>query len=160
MRRHTKSAAGNGYRVPGVVAAMRLISIAALGMVACLAIGGCDQGGSTGGANSAPPTSGGPSLSNPPSPPEPQTPSPPVAKSPPPRTPGPSQSAEVRSLTGTVTAGVEANCVLLDNFLLVGGPRDVLRPGARVTVTGRVQPGLMTTCQQGTPFVVETGKPA
>jgi hypothetical protein len=64
------------------------------------------------------------------------------------------------TLSGTITAGVEPNCVLLDNYLLVGGPRDVLRAGARVTVTGRVQPDLMTTCQQGTPFRVESAKPA
>jgi hypothetical protein len=63
-------------------------------------------------------------------------------------------------LTGTVTAGVEANCLLLDGYLLVGGPRDQLRVGTRVTVTGRVQADLMTTCQQGTPFVVETAQPA
>jgi hypothetical protein len=49
---------------------------------------------------------------------------------------------------------------LLDGNLLVGGPRDVLKPGARVTVTGHSQPDLMTTCQQGTPFVVDTAKPA
>ena len=45
--------------------------------------------------------------------------------------------------------------MLLDGYLLLGGPRDVLTAGARVTVTGRVETGMMTTCQQGTPFVVE-----
>ncbi|MGC9668123.1 hypothetical protein ACNTMW_16400 [Planosporangium sp. 12N6] len=64
------------------------------------------------------------------------------------------------TLTGTVTAGVEPNCLLLSGYLLVGGPREQLRDGARVTVTGRVQAGLMTTCQQGTPFVVESVQPA
>jgi hypothetical protein len=64
------------------------------------------------------------------------------------------------TLTGTVQAGVEADCLLLQGYLLVGGPRDLLRGGDRVTVTGRVQPDLMTTCQQGTPFVVETAEPA
>ncbi|MEV4757660.1 hypothetical protein AB0J86_21460 [Micromonospora sp. NPDC049559] len=138
-----------------------MISIAALVAVAGLALSGCGQDGRTGGGSTPPPTaSGGPSLSNPPSPPNPLSPSPPVAKSPPPRTPGSPQPTDLRTLTGTVTAGVEANCVLLDNFLLVGGPRDVLRPGARVSVTGRVQSDLMTTCQQGTPFVVQSAKPA
>jgi hypothetical protein len=64
------------------------------------------------------------------------------------------------TLSGTITAGVEPNCVLLDNYLLVGGPRELLKAGARVTVTGRVQADLMTTCQQGTPFMVESAKPA
>lgn len=68
-------------------------------------------------------------------------------------------SAET-TLTGTVTTGVEAGCVLLDDYLLVGGPRDVLTPGARVTVTGHVQRDLLTTCQQGIPFVVATAKRA
>jgi hypothetical protein len=68
--------------------------------------------------------------------------------------------AAPRTLTGTVRAGVEPNCLLLDGYLLVGGPRDQLSSGTRVTVTGRVQADLMTTCQQGTPFLVESAKPA
>lgn len=64
------------------------------------------------------------------------------------------------TITGTVAAGVEANCVLLNGYLLLGGPRDLLRDGAKVTVTGRPQPGLMTTCQQGTPFAVDSAQPA
>ncbi|MEQ4301198.1 hypothetical protein ABNF97_07380 [Plantactinospora sp. B6F1] len=60
------------------------------------------------------------------------------------------------TLRGTVRAGVELNCVLLDDYLLVGGPRDVLTPGARVTVVGEVRANLMTTCQQGTPFQVHS----
>ncbi|WP_434742894.1 hypothetical protein [Micromonospora sp. SH-82] len=64
------------------------------------------------------------------------------------------------TLTGRVGAGVEPGCLLLDGYLLVGGDTSVLRPGARVTVTGKVEEGLMTTCQQGTPFVVSTARPA
>jgi hypothetical protein len=141
---------------------MRMIRIAAaaLGVVACLALAACGEGGTTDGASPAPTVSGGPSMTNPPSPPEPLRPSPPLAKSSPPRTPASPQPPQVRTLTGTVGAGVEPNCVLLDGFLLVGGPRDLLRPGARVTVTGRVRSDLMTTCQQGTPFAVESAKPA
>ncbi|MCW3838748.1 hypothetical protein ONA70_01370 [Micromonospora yasonensis] len=64
------------------------------------------------------------------------------------------------TITGTVENGVEPNCFLLDGNLLVGAPRGALKVGARVTVTGRSQPDLMTTCQQGTPFVVESVRPA
>ena len=71
-----------------------------------------------------------------------------------PPSPGP------QTLTGVVTAGVEPGCVLLDIYLLVGGPRDLFTSGARVTVTGRVEPGLMSTCQQGTPFLVDSAKRA
>jgi hypothetical protein len=73
---------------------------------------------------------------------------------------GPSKPAGgAATLTGTVTAGVEPNCFLLDGNLLVGAPRGALRAGARVTVTGHPQPNLMTTCQQGTPFMVESVRP-
>jgi hypothetical protein len=80
--------------------------------------------------------------------------------------PTPSKSGPTKSpgasdtLTGTVQAGVEPNCFLLDGNLLVGAPSGALKAGARVTVTGHSQPGLMTTCQQGTPFVVESVRPA
>ncbi|GAB3143553.1 hypothetical protein GCM10027290_20040 [Micromonospora sonneratiae] len=91
---------------------------------------------------------------------DPGNPSPPPAKSPAPRPPGTTPSTGAVTVSGTITAGVEAGCLLLDRYLLVGGPGEVLRAGARVTVTGRVQPDLMTTCQQGTPFVVESAKAA
>jgi hypothetical protein len=64
------------------------------------------------------------------------------------------------TLTGTVTAGVEANCLLLDGYLLIGGDPAVVRAGARVIVHGRVDRDLMTTCQQGTPFVVDSATTA
>jgi hypothetical protein len=64
------------------------------------------------------------------------------------------------TLTGTVTSGVEPGCFLLDGYLLVGGPQEVIRAGARVTVTGEVKQDMMTTCQQGTPFQVATARPA
>lgn len=77
-----------------------------------------------------------------------------------PTTPGGGKSTGPIVLTGTIRAGVEPGCLLLDDYLLVGGPKDVLRSGARVTVTGRVEPDLLTTCMQGTPFIVEQAQPA
>jgi hypothetical protein len=41
-------------------------------------------------------------------------------------------------------------------YLLVGGDRSLIVEGAHLTVTGRVDPSLMTTCQQGTPLIVDT----
>jgi hypothetical protein len=68
------------------------------------------------------------------------------------------------TVTGTVSAGVEGNCLLLEAqggpYLLVGGDRDELRPGALVTVTGRVDRDLLSICQQGVPLVVTSIKPA
>jgi hypothetical protein len=57
-------------------------------------------------------------------------------------------------VSGTVTAGVEYGCLMLDDYQLVGGPRELFPPGTRVRVTGRPEPRMMTTAQQGTPFVV------
>jgi hypothetical protein len=63
------------------------------------------------------------------------------------------------TVTGTVTEGVEPGCLLLKatdggQYLLVGGDRAELRPGRRLAVTGRVDRGLLSTCQQGEPLVV------
>lgn len=80
----------------------------------------------------------------------------PTWKGGPSKPPGPGAT----TLTGTIRAGVEPNCLLIDDHLLIGGPRDVLTPGARVEVTGRSEPGMVTTCQQGTPFVVESARRA
>ena len=68
------------------------------------------------------------------------------------------------TVTGTVSAGVEGNCLLLQAqggpYLLVGGDHDELRPGALVTVTGRVDRSLLSICQQGVPLVVTSIEPS
>jgi hypothetical protein len=78
---------------------------------------------------------------------------------------GPAPPTGEVTLTGTVMAGVEPNCLLLDaenggRYLLVGGERAELRPGRRVAVTGRVDRDLLSTCQQGEPLVVASIEPA
>jgi len=70
----------------------------------------------------------------------------------------PTRSGPV-TVVGTVAEGVEPGCLLLQaegggSFLLVGGERAELRPGRRVAVSGRVDRGLLSTCQQGEPLVV------
>lgn len=93
------------------------------------------------------------------------------------------RSAEV-TISGQVVEGVEAGCLLLDTgdglFLLViprdavipgdavssgdaassGGVGSAVRAGARLVVRGRVEPGLVSYCQQGTPFLVSEVRPA
>jgi hypothetical protein len=64
---------------------------------------------------------------------------------------------DVTTLTGTVTAGVEPGCMLLDGHLLVFGDaaqKGSVKAGDQITVTGTPAEGMMTTCQQGTPFKV------
>jgi hypothetical protein len=81
-----------------------------------------------------------------------------------PATTAPTQPPGEVTVTGVVAEGVEAGCLLLDGggrrYLLVGGDRGKLRTGARVTVTGRVDRGLLSTCQQGEPLVVSAVEPA
>jgi hypothetical protein len=61
-------------------------------------------------------------------------------------------------LTGTVSPGVEGGCHLLTSggttYQLVGGGGEVV-DGRQVKVLGAVRRDLMTTCQEGVPFVVE-----
>lgn len=68
-----------------------------------------------------------------------------------------SAAGGTRTISGTVTAGVEPNCLLVDDHLLIFEDEKLkaaAQEGATVTVTGRTEPGMMTTCMQGTPFVV------
>jgi hypothetical protein len=110
-----------------------------------LALAGCANGSS---GDSA----GAPAAASP-------APSAPASSAPPPAgesaTTGP--AGGTKTLTGTITAGVEPNCLLLeDHLLIINDPelRKSATAGATVTVTGRVEQGMMTTCQQGTPLVV------
>jgi hypothetical protein len=61
-------------------------------------------------------------------------------------------------LAGTVSPGAEGGCHLLTSggttYLLVGGGRAIV-DGERVQVVGAVRRDLVTTCQEGVPFVVE-----
>ncbi|MGH3664223.1 MAG: hypothetical protein ACRDT8_05235 [Micromonosporaceae bacterium] len=61
-------------------------------------------------------------------------------------------------LEGTVEAGVEAGCMLLQaggkTYNLVGGDKAMIKDGADVVVHGSEEPDMITTCQQGIPFRV------
>ncbi|MFX0594664.1 endonuclease/exonuclease/phosphatase family protein [Melissospora conviva] len=63
-------------------------------------------------------------------------------------------------VTGTVTRSASGGCLLLNGYWLLDGPSDVIHEGARVTVTGRVESGDHSGCQQGTALRVETAEPA
>ena len=66
-----------------------------------------------------------------------------------------------QTITGTVTAGVEPGCLLIadssgSHLLIFDDPalRDAAAVGAKVKVNGKSEPNMMSTCQQGVPFVV------
>ena len=66
-----------------------------------------------------------------------------------------------QTITGTVTAGVEPNCLVLTagdaSYQLVfddPAMRSDAPAGKKVTLVGRAEPGMMSTCQQGVPFIV------
>ncbi|MET8230085.1 hypothetical protein ABZS77_05325 [Micromonospora sp. NPDC005298] len=146
---------------------MRIPRLAVPALVLCAALAACGETNDPTAPGPSAPATGQPSAEPSPSTAVPATSDPAVTTTPsaPVRRPkpgGPTLPPPVgaTTLTGTITAGVEPNCVLLDGYLLLGGPRDLLVSGAKVTVTGRVEAGVMTTCQQGTPFQVETALPA
>ena len=76
--------------------------------------------------------------------------------------PGPSGEM---TLTGTVESGVESGCLVIESEGTVYGifgnyDESVVHAGARVTLSGHTDSGIMSVCQQGTPFVVEQARPA
>ena len=69
------------------------------------------------------------------------------------------------TITGTVESGVESGCLVLEHDGTVYGifgnfDSSVVYAGAKVTLHGKVDTGMMSTCQQGTPFVVEDAETA
>jgi hypothetical protein len=128
---------------------MRRVRVAAVSAAACLLLAACGQADEPRTPINRTPVSPPPSVVELPTDPGPTK----LVPTEPAPTGAP---AAPMTLSGTVEAGVEANCLLLRGYLLLGGDRTALRAGATVTVTGRVQRDLLTTCQQGTPFTVET----
>ncbi|XVU26932.1 hypothetical protein ACQPZJ_07775 [Actinoplanes sp. CA-054009] len=70
-------------------------------------------------------------------------------------------AAGAKTITGTVTAGVEPNCLLLSDssgsYLLIfddAAMRADATVGRKVTASGQTKEGMMSTCQQGIPFLV------
>ncbi|WP_130407338.1 hypothetical protein [Micromonospora violae] len=142
---------------------MRTLRLVVPALAVCVALSACGGQGVGDGTPTPTPTGAQPVTSQPtPDPtglPESVTPTPPPGvKTAKPGGPSTPPGVGATTLSGTVQGGVEPGCVLLDGYLLLNGPRDVLTPGARVEVTGRVERGMMTTCQQGTPFVVESAR--
>ena len=117
-----------------------------LPLLVALALAGCANGGTGESAGAPAPAPSSAAPTSPAAPAEESAPTKPPA-------------GGTKTLTGTSPAGVEPNCLLLDDHLLIiNDPeqRSAAKPGASVTVTGRAEQGMMTTCQQGTPFVVTT----
>ena len=69
------------------------------------------------------------------------------------------------TISGTVEAGVESGCLVLTHDGTVYGifgdyDEAVVYAGAEVTLHGRLDPGMLSYCQQGTAFVVEDAQTA
>lgn len=74
-------------------------------------------------------------------------------------------AAGAETISGTVMAGVEPNCLLVQDakgsHLLVFDDKALRAEtpvGAKVTLTGTSKPNMMSTCQQGIPFIVTSVK--
>lgn len=116
-----------------------------LSLLVVLALAGCANGtsGDSAGAPAAPPSSAPAATAEAPTESAPS--------------PGVPTAGGIETISGTISPGVEPDCLLLDGRLLIVGDsklKAAVKPGATVTVTGRAAEGMMTTCQQGTPFVV------
>ncbi len=130
----------------------RLLSLTAL--LAGVLLAGCGgaggTGSDTGGAQPQYSASEGSTVSDSPVPNEPTDKS--------------GKPAPTITITGTPTEGVENGCIVMESggtlYLLLGGERSTLMSGRPVAVRGTPTPGLMTTCQQGTPFQVTEVTPA
>ncbi len=97
----------------------------------------------------------------PPAPPPSQSADDPLTDPPVTGTPSnPGKPDQVVTVTGVLSDGVEAGCLILatgsQTFQLLGVRPADATIGSRVVVTGSVRPDLMTTCQQGTALQVIT----
>jgi hypothetical protein len=112
--------------------------------------------GSGGPTNVTSSVGGGPS----PAPTETSHSSPPIMKPPAPST---DPSDGLTTLRGTITQGAEPSCTLITDakveYLLLAADSVSMPPvGTSAVVTGHVEHGIMTHCQQGIPFAVTTIK--
>ena len=80
--------------------------------------------------------------------------------SPRPVSPKPSgpDTPQVVNVTGTVTAGVEPGCLLIDDYLLINAPTSLVYAGVKVRLTLELRPDLVSTCQQGTPAMITSAQ--
>ncbi|MEV4537300.1 hypothetical protein AB0J82_26320 [Asanoa sp. NPDC049518] len=134
--------------------------------VMVVALAGCSATSREGDPIPAPSTSttaSGPTPSTVPAvPPAPTTTAQPPGRDPSPRPASPRPSGaktpKVVNVTGTVTAGVEPGCLLLEGYLLTNAPTSLVYEGVRVKATLEVRSDLVTTCQQGTPATITSAQ--
>ncbi|MFG1609382.1 hypothetical protein [Actinoplanes sp. NPDC049265] len=134
-----------------------------IAVLAALATAGCARGASTS-PSATSPSSTSPSAASPASPSSPGLPE--SSDLPQPSKGGEPGQTGAQTITGKISKGVEPGCLLLtagsQSHLLVfddAALKAEAKEGATVVVTGRSDPGLMTTCQQGTPFLVTAVRP-
>src|SRR5207248_6173071 len=136
------------------VGAAVVATVLAGGLLSACATGGSTQPGGAVSANSTPSSTPSGHRSYPPG----------FPISPVPTGPDKTAQAGELTMTGLVEAGVERGCLLMTygtkKYLLLGGDANVIKEGARVTVTGRPNPHLLSYCQQGEPFQVSDAHPA
>jgi hypothetical protein len=125
-------------------------------LAAAFLLAGCAGATSAASPTGVSPSAGARATAPPAEPPSKPSAEPPSGFEPSAKAPG----AAIETLSGTVVAGVEPDCLLLQgdgsHLLLFQDPalRSQATAGSSITVTGRSEPGQATTCQQGVPFVV------
>lgn len=131
---------------------MRRALLSLPAVAAVLMLSGCgdpiptEPGGGGGAPSTAAPSTAAPSTVAPSSPPPTARPTKPV---------DPTASGRPITVDGVVETGVEPGCKVLTaggkQYQVLGNDVPV---GVPVRVTGVLQPGVLTTCQQGTPMRV------
>ncbi|MGB8382625.1 MAG: hypothetical protein WCG47_15500 [Dermatophilaceae bacterium] len=59
------------------------------------------------------------------------------------------------TISGVPQTGVEAGCLLLAGYVLLGGDRVLLSAGRGVNISGHTDPSLTSQCQDGPLLVVD-----
>lgn len=139
-------------------------TVALLGTVlAAVLLAGCNV--APDGAGALPSDSASPGGTMPPSDPSPPSPSPSGPVLPPNPSSKPPPAGGQTTLTGMVEMSeVEGGCKVLrvgtTTYELMGGDEQVLSPGNRVVVEGKVNPNVATICQVGPVFEVTSARRA
>jgi hypothetical protein len=126
---------------------MRRAMLSLPAAAAVLLLSGCGDPGAEPGGGGGPTTTVPSTSTSPTASPDPGTTPPGGAK--------PGGTARPVTVDGVVETGVEPGCKVLTaggtTYQVIGGDVPV---GVPVRVTGVLQPGVLTTCQQGTPIRV------
>lgn len=144
---------------------MTMLVIVTIVAVGCTADAGDGQGSPADEVTASEPTAptSAPEPASTPAPPTPTEATAVPTRQPPEPVPTPTgKPGSTITVRGTVSEGVEAGCLIMNEYLLIVDEPDysnLVKVGARLEVTGYSDPTISSFCQQGIPFVVLAAVP-